>query len=47
MRKLLFFVLAAIMFVACGKDDFDFKLKSKALNPYATPPMKPCRCYNL
>ena len=46
MRKLLFFVWAAIMFVACGKDDFGFKLKSKVVNPYA-PSMKPCRCYNL
>ena len=38
MRKLLFFVWAAIMFVACGKDDFGFNSQPEVQNPYAVTP---------
>lgn len=38
MRKLLLCVLAAIMLVACGKDDFSFNVKEKIKNPYAVTP---------
>ena len=38
MRKLLFFVLAAIMFVACGKDDFGFNSQPEVQNPFAVTP---------
>ncbi len=38
MRKLLLCVLAAIMLVACGKDDFSFNVKEEIKNPYAVTP---------
>ncbi|MBQ5831042.1 MAG: Spi family protease inhibitor, partial [Alistipes sp.] len=38
MRKLLLCVMAAIMFVACGKDDFSFNVKEEIKNPYAVTP---------
>ena len=38
MRKLLCFVMAAIMFVACGKDDFGLNSQPEPQNPYAVTP---------
>ena len=38
MRKLFCFVLAAIMFVACGKDDFGLNSQPEPQNPYAVTP---------
>lgn len=38
MRKLICFLMATIMFVACGKDDFSFNVKEEIKNPYAVTP---------
>lgn len=38
MRKLLYFVLATVIFVACGKDDFGYNSKQEVVNPYAVTP---------
>ena len=38
MRKLLCFVMAAIMFVACSKDDFGLNSQPEPQNPYAVTP---------
>ena len=38
MRKLVLCVLAAIMFVACGKDDFGLNSQPEPQNPYAVTP---------
>ena len=38
MRKLIYFVLAAVIFVACGEDDFGYNSKREVVNPYAVTP---------